>query len=265
MAWLSSTWRRRVPISAVTDSTASTRDVTVSIPAGWDEFWDAIDASGHGVRVTEADGVTPIVYDWSGFNKTNKTGTIQLESAPTPSAANRCVLYWMYYYPTSTASNGSGSVTVTSGLTAYIDLGRPGQEVVQVGRQRAGATTPEDRVAKPEDASTFVWLDFSRVLQKARSPYNGRMSWEEAAVANVAVLDDGGTPAAGLTDDTEMRWISAVSGSVERVYLRLRLKAGTSGEKYTLVGEFYTATPDDSPYRVIQERVGVSVYDQLEA
>ena len=74
MAYRSSSYRRRVAISVVTTATASTADVEFTPHDAWDEFWAAIDASGYGIRLTEADGVTPLTYAWSGFNKTTKAG-----------------------------------------------------------------------------------------------------------------------------------------------------------------------------------------------
>ena len=58
MAWYNDpasalVYRRRKAFSIVTDSTATSRDVTLTIPVGWDDFWAAIDDDGYGVTVRD--------------------------------------------------------------------------------------------------------------------------------------------------------------------------------------------------------------------
>ena len=265
MAWLSSTWRRRESITIVTDSTASTRDVEAVVPNGWDEFWDAIDANGYNIRVTGADGVTPIVYRWTGFNKTNRVGTIQLESVPTPTTAGRAVLIWLYFSAAAVQADGAGAVTVTSGLTGYIERGSPvPAQTFRVVAQPPGNTIPTRRIGKLSSVSTFVWLDFGEALEPASGAYNGSLAWEEPSVANVAVLDTSAAAVASMTADADMRWVTRRVGTRERIFLRLRLKAGATANRYTLVGQFQTSTPNAAPHRVIEDRIGIDVRDLLE-
>lgn len=262
MAYRSSSYRRRVAISVVTTATASTADVEFTPPDAWDEFWAAIDASGYGIRLTEADGVTPLTYAWSGFNKTTKAGTIQIDAAPTPSTAGKCVLYWLYYDVTS-PTDGSSAVTISTPLTAALDLARPDPaQTIVVRRQNPGEDLPQYTTAKAPDAQIFVWLDFGEIVQIVDAPYNGRLSWEEPAVAEVSVVDTSGSAVASMNDETAMRWVSVRDRGRDRVLLKLRLKAGTDSTWYTLIGGVQTSTPDLSPYRTISESIGVYVRKQ---
>lgn len=264
MAHRSTSYRRRVAISVVTTATASTSDVVFAPPDGWDEFWNLIDASGYGIRLTEADGVTALTYAWTGFNKANRAGTIQIESAPTPSTAGKCVLYWLYY-DVDSPTDGSGSVSIGSPLTASLDMAAPDPEATVLVRPKVPLqTAPGTKIAKSTTDELYVWLDFSRIVQRVSTPYNGRYQWEEPAVAAVEVQDTSGSTVASMTDAADMRWVSIRQGTRDRVLLKLRVKAGTTATKYTLIGEFFTATPDESPYRTIEERIGIYVYDQLE-
>ncbi|MDX5317926.1 MAG: hypothetical protein LPK38_00990, partial [Actinomycetes bacterium] len=247
----------------MTTAAASTADVEFTPSDAWDEFWDAIDASGYGIRLTEADGVTPLTYAWSGFNATNKTGTIQIDAAPTPVSADRCVLYWLYF-DTDTPTDGSSAVTIASPLTAYLDVARPDpSKTFAVRAQEPGATVPRDRFAKSTDDSLFIWLDFGEIVLRVEKPYNGRLQWEEPAVAQVSVLDSTGAAVASMTDASEMRWVSVREQTRDRLYLRIRVKAGTDQANYTVVGEILSSTPDESPYRTLHTQVGVNVRDVL--
>lgn len=264
MAHRSTSYRRRIAFSTVTTATASTSDIVFTPPDGWDEFWDAIDASGYGVRLTEADGVTALTYAWTGFDKSTKAGTIQIESAPTPVTAGKCVLYWLYY-DIDSPTDGSGSVSISSPLTARLDMAAPDPEAtIAVRPQVPLQLAPPTKLAKGTADELYVWLDFSRIVQRVSMPYNGRLQWEEPAVGSVEVQDTSGSTVASMTDAADMRWVSIRQGARDRVLLKLRVKAGASATKYTLIGEFFTATPDESPYRTIEERIGIYVYDQLE-
>ena len=68
--WYSSggyTPTRRVSISL--DGNGASANYSVTIPSQLDDFWETVDASGAELRVTDADGVTVITYDLSGFSK----------------------------------------------------------------------------------------------------------------------------------------------------------------------------------------------------
>jgi len=263
MAHLTSSYRRRICISAVTTATSSTADVEWDVPAALTEFWDTIDASGYGIRVTKADGVTAISYAWSGFNKTNKTGTLQLDGAPTPITADKCVMYWVYY-DIDSPTDGSSAVTIASPIDAYVDMGRPDPaRTFKVIPQPNGATTPLGRFGKSTDDSFLIWFDFGDIIQSADQPYNNRPQWEETAVAECEVLDSDGNAVASMTTAADMRWLSVREGQKDRMYLRMRVKAGTDLNEYTVRTEVFSETPDESPYRTITSRVACDVRDVL--
>lgn len=266
MAHLSADYRRRVAISAVTTGASSTADVQFSPPSGWVEFWDAIDASGFGVRLTEADGVTGLTYAWNGFDKANKTGTLQIESAPTPSTADRCVLYWLYY-DVDSPTDGSGAVSIASPLTARVELSAPDPRVTfPVLRQEPGALVPRDRLAKSTEDNLFLWLDYGEILTRQTQPFNGRLQWEEPSSAQALVLDGDGVEVPSMTSPSDLRWVSVREGPRDRIYLRVRLEGGTDATSYTLVAKALSDAPGGpNPYRRIKAAIGVNVRDVLEA
>lgn len=263
MAYRSAGYRKRAAISVVTTGTSSTADVIFTPSDAWDEFWQAIDASGYGIRVTEADGVTALAYAWTGFNKTTKSGTIQIDGAPTPNTAGKCVLYWVYY-DTDSPTDGSSAVTIASPLTAAHERTRPDPaRTFAAAPQPPGALTPLYRMAKRTDDAVFVWFEYTDVLQQLAQAYNGRLQWEEAAVASVEVLDSTGAAVGSMTSAADQRWVVVRDGARERVYLRVRVQAGTDGAVYTLVSTVLTDSPSESPYRTTTAAVAVHVRDVL--
>lgn len=257
-------WRRRVPITVVTTNTDTSRNVTVEIPEGWDDFWTAIDTDGFSLRVTTADGVTKATYN-ATIVKSARFGSLDIGSVGLPGVADRAVLLWLYYMPTDTADDSSGSPSISSQLTGRIDLGRPDpQWIRRIRPNPPGQTVPDATVSKATTGSTFVWLDFTDVLQPARSGYYGRTRWEEPAVGSAIVYDDTGTADATMTTPADMRWVAWSDGGAERIYLKMRLKAGSDGDKATIEGGIQTVTPLDAvPYRLIVDRIAVRVRNAL--
>lgn len=263
MAYRTASYRRRVALSVVTTATASTADIEFTPSDAWDEFWDAIDTDGYGIRLTEADGVTALSYAWSGFNKTNKTGTIQIDAAPTPVTADKCVLYWLYYDADS-PTDGSSAVTISGPLTAYLDRTRPDPvRTFDAAPQVPGATAPAQRLAKSTDDSFFIWIEYTGVLQRLAKAYNGRLQWEEPAVGQFDVLDSDGNAVSAMTTAADMRWVSVRDGQIERIYLRARVNAGSDGAEYTASATVLTDSPDESPYRTMTHGVALTVRDLL--
>ena len=268
MAWLDSTYKKRRAFSVVTTSSGSTVDVVLTIPPGWDEFWDGIDANGYGIRFTEADGVTPIDYQLQTWTPASNIAVVNLDDVPMPGSTDKCVLLWMYYAPTGTATDGSTSFTLGASGTASMEMAQPDPaSAIRIREQTPGQTVPDSRIAKSEDEVRDVFFALTRTMQPASTTYNGRRQWEEPGVASIEVQDSSGTPVASMNEVSAMRWVSVDRGGGRQdVYLRARVKAGTTATKYTLIATVLTATPQSSPtYRTLTTPLGVQVKNQLES
>ncbi|MGB0973202.1 MAG: hypothetical protein ACPGVG_19945 [Mycobacterium sp.] len=275
MAWyydLANTqaYKRRKAFSVVTTATASSVDVELTIPTGYDDFWGAIDANGYGVRFFAADGVTAINHQIQSFSSTTRTAIFELESAPLPSAVDRCVLYWMVFAPIGTAVNLGHTFTVSSPATASMELGQPDPaSAIPVRPQTPSEAQPAGRIAKGTAEVRDVFFDLTDALQPAAGLYNGHRQWEEPGIAQVDVYNSAGTSQASMNEPSAMRWVSVDVGGGsqrQRLYLRARVKAGTDSTSYTLAADIDTITPLSTPnYRNLPARLGVQVKNQLEA
>ena len=81
MAWLKLSgstlpFAARFPIAVDASALgASTdKDVTVTIPKTLELFWALIQSSGDDIRITDADGITLVDYDWASFTYASRTG-----------------------------------------------------------------------------------------------------------------------------------------------------------------------------------------------
>ena len=161
------TWNRRYPVAvdAVTGTSSGTVDVTIVIPAAWDDFWDNVTdtTNGYDIIVCGSDGRTLLSFDLSGFNHANKTCTVRIDGLVLADTA-RMEIVWLYW-SSAQASNLGAVVTISSAISGYIELGEPVQEwTVRARPMTPGSTTPEQRVSKNPSDILHIWWDLSDLL-----------------------------------------------------------------------------------------------------
>ncbi len=268
MAWYDSDYRQQVCITVITDSTATSRNVRVTIPVGLDAFWNAVDDDGFGVRFTDSDGVTLLAHDRQSWTKATRTGVFDIETATMAGASNRAVLLWMYFEPGTVGSDTPTAVATASQLTGEIELAAPNSYVVVVQTPPANTGEPDAAFQKSVDEAVHVWLDWTPMLQPPSRTYNGRLRFEEPFHAGVQVLDNGGTAVPSMTDAADMRWVvyRAQGSSRLRVALRVLVQAGVNLSAYAVEAKLTTAAPGSgSAHQERATRVGFYTRNVLEA
>lgn len=266
MAWLSTTWRQRQPMTIVTTGGGATGDAQITIPTGWDDFWDIIDSSGNNLRITAADGQTAISYKLSSWTYATRTGVIQLDNMTLPGVTNLGVVAWLYFSPTSTQSSGASVFTASAPLTGTIDLAEPVADRVLAMEEPIFSTdaSPRQQVVKSSSASQFMYFDLNNVLERLASPAYGRTFLEEPYALSFSVLDTTGTTVGGMTDPASLRIIQQGRGNKARLFAKCRYLAGTDATRYTGVCRLQTQIPGNTSYRTIETRVGIAIRDSLE-
>lgn len=254
-------WTRKVPISLVqtaTDGTAADWDIT--IPSGLDDFWNTVDAAGNELRVTDAVG-TLLAYSLSGFNRTNRTGTIRLDGVANPAAAH-VQLAWLFYG--STTNQGDGATgSGAGGKTGYIELARPGGPyVVRHAPQIPGTTLPVRTFHKSANEVADLWVQLA-APRGAMLPYNSSPGLECPRYLTQTVEDTSGatTPTSTMADISLARF---VWGPRIGMWARCIVKAGSSGTNYTSTLLTRIVSPIDGISVVkstLETRVGWRVRD----
>lgn len=258
MAWYGANgvWTKRAAITV--SPVASPADVDVVVPALFDSFWTDIDASGNEARVADVQGNT-VDWDWSGFNKTNRTGTLKLNNV-NQLGSDRAICLFLYYASTSNQGDFGGTAG-TGSANGYIELARPsGPYVVRHQPAIPGATTPLKTFSKTAGETADLWIYYGGVPSGAWTPANTTTLRDEVHYIIQTVEDNAGADQSGMYDKTRMRfvWIPR-----QGTWVRVQVKSGTSGSVYT--SSVRAATVDDhdqlTPRAVVDTRVGWRVRD----
>lgn len=241
MGWLDGGWNNRVAITVDLAAWSSGAiDINVTIPDDWDAFWDNIDASGNELRVVAQNGYTLLSYDLSGFNKSTRAGTIQIDGITPTTGAEGVMLLWLYY-GNSGAADASTAVTIIGPFNGYICLAspRPGRTIV--GRPEASqASVAKELVAKEDDVTTYLWWDVTQMLHGRRDVNNNSATFEEIDHAAFAV-ESSGTPQAAMVTAGSNRFVELD----RRMYVATLVKAGTAGTTYLAKLTLTTTSPGD--------------------
>ena len=244
-------FRRRASISI--DNTAGAAgpiDATVSIPVTLDEFWDTIDSSGIELRVTDADGVTVLPYSLASFNKTNRTGTIEIDGYTAPAAG---MLQVFLYWDATGAPTGAVATVIAAAKTGYIETCGPATiDRIKAGPLRPGDTRPRQMIGKATDETRDVWIDLASWIPRRSMPFQGRYECDELDYATY-VCTAAGASQAGMVDATKTRYYAGR-------FLRVRVLSGADGTDYTL-----TPTVRTVEGLVLTPRSWLKVRDQDEA
>lgn len=253
----------RFPIAVDATGVASStnRDVQVTIPKTLELFWESIGSDGFDIRVTDADGITQIDYDWGSWTYASRTGVLEIYGASGSNnweaEASSIPLIWIYVGD-SDAGDGSTTATLTSALNGYLSPERP-SEIIVVSDPTPGRQTPDNSRSKSSGDRRGYWFDFRPVLRQGARRYNDRSEWEELDF--VEVSSESGGSASSLEIESSTRFEGA--GLV-----RVVVSGGTDGTDYTLIVKATTRIPDDSvgaTRQTVEGRLLIQVRDQDDA
>lgn len=263
MGWLSDNWRKRRIINFNNSGAGAsgTVDVEFVVPAEWDEFWDNIDINGFDIRITQADGVTLVPYDFASFNSTTRTGTIQVDGAYATGFANEVVVLFMYYDPVTGNSDGTSAVTISSAETGYMDFTDPRSlsAVYTFEPERPGISEPLYQTAGPTNVRNFVVIDITRSLERRQTPSGDRLNYEEPFSVIATSTNDAGSGASVHSLDY-MGFFEAQTPRGRRTFLRTTVESMVNGTNYTIIPNIVTLIPGapvNPGYRGIEPRYGI--------
>jgi len=247
MGWLDEVWQQRQPFTDGFEYTPGTFSFQIQIPASWDTFWDVIDASGDELRITEADGVTPIAYTMASFSVANRTGTITLDQGSLPTSG---VMYVRYLYFDSTSAQGSGTGSITLGtplaMSAFFADIATTSYAMRAEHPIPGQTEPLHVFAIPvaNAQNPLVAVDMDGVLLDRPDVTGGHLNYEEVAEVTLSSVDDTGAAATVATLVRDAR-LSEHDGR-RVLWVPIYVPGATDGTNYTVYVNVLTAVPDDT-------------------
>jgi hypothetical protein len=235
MSWLDADLAYRHPV-LVDDPSAASRQVDITIPRDLSAFFENVDAAGDDVRITQADGYTPIAYELSTFNLGNKTVTIGVHASTAPRAARNVL--WVYWGdPAAAAGATSRAAGSPIAATSTAELPAPSDPVFD-GLTRSNR--PPAVWSMTAGETRRIWWDISGLIGPLGSPSEGQSTGEEVE-SLAADAQTAGSGASSLWTAGSERIVVMPDGRVLAGYLATggsadtshtdRLKVWTTGDR----------------------------------
>lgn len=225
--WLGTAWKQRVPVTidAATGASTGTVDIEISVPDE-DDFWNNVEATGYDIVPTDADGINVLSFALSGFDADARTCTVQIDAFALDTGSKQHMI-WLYWN-NSGAGDLSSAVTITSAIAGYIQFGVPRNAIIIPARDfEVGSTEPPTiRVKAPNATADYYW-DITDVLLPREFRHNDGLGYEGVTYATSTISATG----TGATSDAATRFVQANG----RIYVKVRVTAGTSGTDETLI------------------------------
>lgn len=229
----------RMPITLEATAGGSVNaTISLTSAADIDLLWTGSQSDGYDIRVTMADGRTLIApstaWDITGWNRTNRTGTIRIQGLTVSAGMDLLWLYWGH--PTGAATSVWGTVTsVTGAKTTYlhrVDPAKldPARVFRGASRQQARATRPRTmlRKASNEVLRVYFLIDSLRRNRIAESMQSD--DYDAPLYGAHDVVDGNGSDVPTMYTQTDGRWAVDSDG---RLYYSILIKAGTDATRYT--------------------------------
>lgn len=259
MSWYDEDWKYRMPLSVVNTAGAGTIDISAPFPRDHDLFWNNVRADGFDIRVTEADGITPIslasgnatAWDFGAapFSVATKTFVLRIDGWTGPVATVNAALQLFLYFGNPTAADTrDGVVALVGALTGIFATRNPSAFPLRTvtGRERFGSDHPTFAFQRtPTDITEIAW-DFGKEMARRDTPSEAHMDLEELKAIEVGG-GQGNATVAAIFDASKTRFLK------KNVVITHHI-AGINGQSYWLEAKA-TTTLGQRFTRRIQMRV----------
>lgn len=241
MAWFSSSWLYRAPISVDFSGGAATADVQITIPDTFDQFWTKVASDGKDVRLVDSNGTALVSYKLSSWTYASKTGVIQGDNVVAAWASQR--LLWLYW-GNSAATDAQSVFSATGVKTGIVEMLAPAGPVVVVRPERPGGSRPVASVAITTEDVRYYYLDLRAMLRRSCTQVNGLDLGEEIREVMAEVRTDADSAVASAILDTNTRFIGCSRGRGGIVAVKVDGTKLTDATNYAIWIKVYTSNGD---------------------
>lgn len=249
--WWDESYGYRESVTVPNVGGSGDENAVLVVPPDWDAFWENLqDASGLDAVVVDPNTNQVVTYEWAaGFNKSGRSGTLELASVGRADAVHQLHLYWGKSSPDNlTAAVDPGE----SPVSAVVELAAPAAaDTVIVSRHHRDEGVPSVEVVKRSAEVVAIWVDCTARLQGRRLPYNGHRGLEAILEVDIDV-EDGGSSQANAFDRDALR----IAGGTA---VKALVKSGADDQDLVAIITITTTLG-----RVFEERVLVKVRDPAE-
>ncbi|MFZ9975326.1 MAG: hypothetical protein ACO3GM_00815 [Candidatus Limnocylindrus sp.] len=228
----------RLPVTL--EATAGgTVDYTISLSAlaDLDELWNNVQTNGYDIRVLQSDGRTAMsTWTISGFNATNRTGTIQVDSFA--ASAGMGLLWLVWGKPAGDAASTWSSVTMSAPKTTYVHRVDPlkldpARVFRGAARGASRANAPRTELRKGSAEVIRVYFRYDGLKRGVVTLSQSSDDLDAPLYGSHDVVDENLSDVATMYTATDGRFAVDSDG---RLYYSMLVKAGThatGGTKYT--------------------------------
>ncbi len=268
MAWFDQAWLYRQPFTIANHSGVNAPEVILTIPRAMGRFWENIQSNFNDVRITRADGTTPLTFEFDGTPSiANRTMTIHIEETDHNVAtlygnngSNASVGGFLYWgnddsnlvsgvdantnINTGTAKTGSVNLDATKGPDTTFNL--------TCGAPTADQLYYDHRIRKPSADETTIYWDLAQCVKQLARPNQNSSRKEEIAYVKAQILDQDGadtTSAMTVLNDIQI---------LPDYVVAMPIKAGDHEKRYSILMTFGLVS-DEGVVRVLDQRATLLV------
>lgn len=256
MSWVYSDYRFRYPISVdLTGWAAGAVYVQISIPAGWDVFYDNVQADGDDIRIVDSSG-TVVQHKILSGTVAGKNLVLQTNNTWTPTATSsqaQLILYWGY----ASATYSPPTFTAVAPYTGRIEVLAPSR-VFTIGREQPGALRPRAYLDFRDEEKRMVVLDFAPLIRGNNSRSGGHWFGDEINYAQTDLKDTTDASVASGCPFASVRFVGGRRGACTQVAVLLDAvtAAITDGSDYVIECKIVMASGE-----IFNGRVGAQCRD----
>lgn len=283
----SKNWKYRHPIK-IDEKSDSTKDILITIPSEWDEFWDNVDSDGNSVRfVTDLGGLflgqyynivggaakanakhKIVSWDYAG-----RSAIYRIEKyASSPFSGSSDYIIWIYWDNEDLGDDSDTFSNSGSAIDAKIYYGDIGSDVFSIEHDSSSGA-PSRQIQKNSGESILIWVRASDFSERGAQQFFGDSEYA------MPISLDTSTTLSGVSSsvfDGCFYDLGEVALIGDTMYYGLLLDGGVSGNNYLIEAVlgygFYQGDPvgptlpsaTDLIYGTVfaqKIHIGVAVYD----
>lgn len=225
MTWYEDNFKRRMPITIDSSLVASgSIQFEITIPTYWDDFWNNVRSDGFDVHLVDENGLG-MTFERLTWNTTTKAASFR-STYGAVKAANVMHTVFIYWNAPDETSDPSTSVGSSSPLNAYVYLGAPFRNIVNLQNRSGLSTVPTTIFQKDPDELIDIWYPISQLLAPSQLPINERLEFLFVNYIDMEVLNSAGADQPSMFVLNNIRIING--------WVKLRVQSGTVDTDYVV-------------------------------
>lgn len=240
MTWYEDNFKRRMPITINSSLIASgVIQFQITIPTYWDDFWNNVRSDGFDVHLVDQNGLG-MTFERLTWNTTTKAASFRSNYGGVKEANVMHTVFIYWNAPDETSDPSTSVAVAPSPLFAYVYLGAPFRNIVNLQNRSGLSTVPTTIFQKDPDELIDIWYPISQLLAPSQLPINERLEFLFVNYIDMEVLNSAGADQPSMYPLGEIRiingWVKlrVQSGTVDTDYVVRLIIQDTNSQKFVL-------------------------------